>query len=138
MNIRRTDEAYTPSLPPRIVIGPYVYRVLTDVSKLRKTEEVMHDSIRAYCDLDALEIVIDASAAIGLQRTILWHEIKHAIVDLGHGRDDRLRQEDWILKMTALELDVLRRNPDLVSFLTFNDALDAKPSIDSETSPDVR
>jgi hypothetical protein len=52
-------------------------------------------------------------------RTTLWHEIKHGIIGLtiDEGHTEPTTEEAVITKLVALEIGVLRDNPELVKYL---------------------
>src|SRR3712207_3499875 len=110
-------------MPSAIKVGPFRYRVLMDAQKLRASERKngdAADSQMGHVRHADLEIVIDPTVAPDQKAETLWHEVKHAIANLS-AADGKFDEEQWIGRMSPMELAVLRENPVLVAFLTAED-----------------
>jgi hypothetical protein len=107
-------------MPKSVKVGPFVYSIGTDVSKIRGVEHEKQMACAAYTDRHMLEIHIDSSHALGAQRDSLWHEIKHCVCYVVN-YSGKLTEESMIETTTGMELAVLRDNPDVVAFLTSPD-----------------
>lgn len=104
-------------LPETIKVGPYVYSVSRDESKLRQFEHERNGQYSGRSDHEKLEIQVDPNGAPAYQRETLWHEVKHCVLRLS-GFSGKAGEEEMICRSSPLELAVLRDNPDLVEFLT--------------------
>jgi hypothetical protein len=107
-------------MPDRIVVGPFVYRVIADAAKLQAHEHKLQGAYSGYSDHSAMEIVIGPHEAICSQREVLWHEIKHCVVHL-FGEYGKMDDETYIRRTAPMELAVLRSNPALVAYLLGED-----------------
>ena len=97
-----------------IQVGPYKYRIVANDRVLAL------DSLAGRCDPNRLEIHLDRNTAPGVQRETLLHELIHAVMDLA-GLSQELAdeaEEMYVRRISPVLLDVLRRNPKLVQFLT--------------------
>lgn len=103
--------------PTSIKIGPFVYTVSTDEAGLRRQEHAAKGACSGATSHPKLEIHIDPNDAPGQQRDTLWHEVKHAILNIS-GFDGKATEEEFIQRTSALELAALRDNPELVAYLT--------------------
>lgn len=110
----------TAPLPDRIRVGPYVYRVYADTARLQAHEREKKAGYSGYTDHQLMEIVIDPSDAPCHKRETLWHEVKHAVVNL-FGEYGKLDDEMHIRRTAPMELAVLRENPALVAYLLAED-----------------
>ena len=108
-------------LPTTVKVGPYIYSVSTNESELRREETNGRVHLRGCTDSQHLKIMIDATLAVGMQRQTLWHEVKHAIVDVLTMSNDKRSDEDWIARTAPMELAVMRENPSLLAFMLGED-----------------
>lgn len=103
-------------MPETVTVGPFEYEVVCDIE--RWNEEQQDAGVMGLTLSQKLRIMIKPGLIAAQSADTLWHEVKHAIVDLfDHSDHDAYDQEEWITKMTSLELMVLRENPDLVDYL---------------------
>ena len=97
----------------RIQIGPTVYSVVVDTA--------LADAGNCWGRLDYPREAIyvdDRQAGIGRRITIL-HEVLHGCF---HVTDNQHENEEAVVgSLTAVLLDTLRRNPELVAYLTGDD-----------------
>lgn len=104
------------SLPNHIHIGPLTYRVTEELADHNQgVVDDLHDTygrIRYSKEL----IILDPNQNIAHKRVALLHEVMHGCWHLG----DRSHKNDEkaIRSLCAPLLDVLRRNPELVAYLT--------------------
>lgn len=103
-------------LPPRLVVGPFIYQVSADAAKLRDHEHNKRGAYGGYTEHALLEIILDPTLAPGTMRETLWHEVKHAVIYL-FGEYGDMNDETYVRRTAAMELAVLRQNPGLVRFL---------------------
>lgn len=109
--------------PPKVVrIGPFkwevvVNQVLLDMCNVSSADEVRGDG---RCDYQNTRLLISSKLTPDLTADTVLHEILHAIsystglVDLLGGESD----ERMARMLAPALLDVLRRNPALVRYLT--------------------
>jgi len=108
-------------LPSEVVVGPFTYAVLSDelaAAKAKADSESidnvgLHDSAKQTITVDP------AQGPDSLASTVL-HEVLHAIwYGVGLQESDAKEQEERVVSaITHPLLDTLRRNPDLVKYLT--------------------
>lgn len=99
-------------MPQTLKVGPYVYTVVGDPG-------MADDGDLGKVDLEGLRIVLDDSLAPTQVRSTLLHEVLHTCAfAVGIDGDVRLTQEDFIVRVEAMLLGVLRENPAFVTFVT--------------------
>lgn len=114
----------TPPLPQNVAVGPYVYTITDDIVELSRASVKERDPLDGYCSPRRQQILVDTdSSHPGSSRYTLLHEVVHAIVDVtGHSKQwGDQDEEEFVTRFTPVLLDVLRRNPDLVAYLTVSD-----------------
>lgn len=104
-------------LPESIDVGPFTYTVVTDELDVLRTCVSEHKELLGFHDEKALRIVVDPSQAPGQQRDTLLHELLHAVAAMT-GADLGDNEEKVVRRLSPALLDLLRRNPNLVRFLT--------------------
>lgn len=106
------------AIPTRILLGPHVWRVLTDPDT---SAYLSHCADRGTTDAQSLTIRVEAStqAADSAANTLL-HELLHACWETSglavHDANDH--QEQVIASLAPQVLHLLRANPELVRYLT--------------------
>ena len=107
------------SLPTSIDIGPFSYKITIDELTRQRAQETSRTNLLGETDHDKLQIIIDASAPIGLLRETLLHETLHTIAKVsGLTHDwDTDEEEGIIQRICPLLLEVFRRNPSVVAYL---------------------
>lgn len=111
-----------PKPPKRIVVGPFTYRVTHDRATMNARCRTEGGDLMGSAEHRSLTIDLDPDQAPGQKRDTVLHEVLHTITEmtglaLVWGNDD----EDFIRRISPVLLDVLRRNPKLVGFLTADD-----------------
>lgn len=111
----------TSPLPPSVAVGPYRYDITDDLVELSRASVKERNPLDGYCSPRRQQILVDThDSHPGSSRYTLLHEVVHAMTDLtGHSKewsDDD--EEAFVTRFTPVLLDVLRRNPDLVAYLT--------------------
>jgi hypothetical protein len=105
-------------VPSKVRVLSIVYQVKIDHNAIR--DHGWDNDTRGLCDVHAGIIHLDERTPLTIQRTILWHEVKHAIYS-AVGRDaahkPKMNEEESIDAVSVAEVAVLRDNPLLVSFL---------------------
>ena len=104
------------NVPAQIALGPHTYEIRSDheTSTLLREDGKAGDSLRAR-----LIIRVDAEVPHTSVAETLLHETLHCIWDLTPLRDASDDEEERIVSALApYLLDVLRRNPKLVTYLT--------------------
>lgn len=107
-------------LPKSVLIGAQRYRII----ERNESEDGMLGEAYAYTLVESNLIVMRANLPLERKRSILIHEILHAIV-FTYGRSDRVEKnesfDDWehhfIVLIQEPWLVALRENPELVEFL---------------------
>lgn len=108
--------------PKRIHVGPFEYRVTFDEQAMTARCRAEATELLGHCDTGHLVIDVDPGQPVGQARDTTMHEALHAIVDLtglNHAWGDS--EEDFICRLSPAILDLLRRNPKLVAYLTADD-----------------
>lgn len=108
------------AMPSSIDVGPFMYTVESDELDLLRTSKAEHEILLGHCDEAKLQILVDLEQAAGQLRDTLLHEALHAVF-AQLGLDDELgqaKEEMVIRRLSPALLALLRRNPQLVSFLT--------------------
>jgi hypothetical protein len=112
------------NLPQTIEVGPYRYRVLTDIDAQitlaghsPDSQDEDHDGCVGLTDPHTLTILLDPTQASDALRATFAHELIHAIANLCDLGDDN-SEEDWAARLGPQLCDVLRRNPAVVAYLT--------------------
>lgn len=106
--------------PPKTIhVGPYAFRVVRRRTSIADGEKVGDTNI-------ALARIRYSSAQSPMQeRATLLHEVLHAIAHTAAiNDDDELKQEEWISRIEAGLLGVLRDNHELVEWLLDSNALE--------------
>lgn len=109
----------SPPIPDTVEVGPLVYALITDELELRR-REAGAEPLRGECSTDRLRIVLDVELPIARIRQVVLHELLHAVYEstgLGAELGDKA-EEAQIARLTNPLLDLLRRNPTLVAYLT--------------------
>ena len=104
-------------VPSVIILGPHTYEVRTDVESIRqlRAEERRGDS---FADLLYLRLDTD------LPRTSLAETLLHEAMHIAWHQAGVTDSDDEERTVTALAprlLELLRRNPEVVAYLTSND-----------------
>jgi len=106
-------------LPRHIVVGPHRYQLVRDASV---REPLGGDS--GDCSIELLRIRVSPDLALSQERDTVLHETLHAVADMTGvthelGSDT---EEKFVRRLTPAVLDLLRRNPALVAYLTGKEA----------------
>lgn len=107
-------------LPAGFDLGPFTYTVLVDEVAIAKVSKRQGLDLFGNCDGDMLTVTIDPGVAPGMLRETLLHEALHAVTAMsgvayeqGEEGEERL-----VRRLSPLLLELLRRNPAFVAFLT--------------------
>ncbi len=107
--------------PPRaVMVGPHIYDVRTSAALVR---DMRADGEHGRCRPAELTIDLDPEHPLTVVAETLLHEIVHAClsgagVSAALAEIDDALEERIVLAVSPLLLDVLRSNPELVTFLT--------------------
>lgn len=109
-------------LPTNIKIGPFYYSVYCDAPSWYCGQLTIVDQPRPYgygfTHHKSESIYLNPNLEIMTMRDTLWHEIKHVVFRVaGFVEEDKFTEEFAIERSTAIELGILRDNPDLVAYL---------------------
>lgn len=113
-----------PDMPERIQVGPHRYTVeATEAAIAKARAGGPGPSLMGQHDSHDLTIVLAPDLPASQQADTLLHELLHAV--MAHSGIDAVLtnerdglDEQVVMAVTALLLDTLQRNPDLVAFLT--------------------
>jgi hypothetical protein len=107
-------------LPRRIHVGPHIYSVVCDAAAMAAECRDAGEDLVGRCSHRTLTIHIEPDQARSQMRDTLLHEVLHAVANMTalDGEWGAEREEEVILRLAPALLDVLRRNPRLVAFLT--------------------
>jgi hypothetical protein len=105
---------------PSFKVGPFLYDV--QYSETVVDPDNRDRNISGYCSQSRCTIYIATSDRCEeFIRTTLWHEVKHAVLDITCDTDkasaDAIDEEQLIQRLASLEIGVLRDNPKLVEYL---------------------
>lgn len=104
-------------IPKRITVGPYRFTLTLDENAcLRDSVAQGSDHLFGLMLPFEQKIVVNPRQGDDMKRDTVLHEVLHAIL-LGMGLEDDL-EERVISTVSPALLDTLRRNPDLVEYLT--------------------
>lgn len=108
-------------LPSEVIVGPYRYAVLTDEMAVERARvKAEHAEVYGLLDSSATTITLDPAQSADCLADTLLHEVLHAVwrlVGLDDGPTERY-EERVARAMAPTLLDTLRRNPELVKYLT--------------------
>jgi hypothetical protein len=113
-------------VPPTYVdVGPYRYRIGWTEKRWRKVIRQTENVSSAYTCNATLRIDIEPGLAYGAAREVLMHELMHAAAKCSVGWDtidvaaEGIDGEELAIRMLSPHmLDILRRNPHVVAWLT--------------------
>ncbi len=108
----------TEPIPPELTVGPHTYTVRTDTEAAHRTRS---EGRLAHTHIDQLLIELDPDRPPSTIAESLLHETLHACWHQAQlNTQDALQEhEEHVVTMLAPSLlDVLRRNPGLVRYLT--------------------
>lgn len=108
-------------LPREVIIGAQLYRII----ERSESEDGMLGEAYAYTLIESNLIVMRRGLPMDRKRSILIHELMHAII-FTFGRSDRVEKsesfDDWEHHFITLTqeplLMLIRQNPELIEFLT--------------------
>jgi hypothetical protein len=110
-------------LPDHVDVGPFRYTITSDELTRHRAQEVAQTIILGETDHDRLTIILNETMQPGLARETLMHECLHVVTEVcglrrkwGNAKDERI-----IRRLSPLLLELLRRNPDIVSYLMGED-----------------
>lgn len=107
------------TLPQRVQIGPYVYRVSQDGAECNAAQVADSSQFWARIQHTTNTILVNPDQQPSRKRAMLLHEVLHGVLDLSDTRDRKeMTEEDLVQALAAPLLDTLRRNLDLVAYLT--------------------
>jgi hypothetical protein len=107
-----------PPMPSSVVVGPYVYAVVADRALVDRASIEGKEVELGECDHKRQRILIDPDLGPDATAEVLLHEVLHALTyatDLD--RDLGENEEPTVARLAFAMLDLLRRNPQLVTFL---------------------
>lgn len=106
-------------IPASVAVGPYVYsiQVVYEIEHEDGPDRMMLGDTSKR--LQRIRIADWTSQGPDQQRDTVWHETMHAIFEFMQLHHDFDESEERIISALATgTLDVLRRNPELVQYLT--------------------
>jgi hypothetical protein len=107
-------------MPDEITVGPFTYTVSDDRHDVDRASFEEKDQLLGGCHHTSLRIVIEPDQHPAVAAETLLHEVLHCCTQVAGLLDElgERREEQVVRRLAPLLLDVLRRNPDLVAWLT--------------------
>lgn len=107
-------------LPTSVEVGPFRYEVSIDPDELAHTCRSEHADLMGHTNHRHLRIVLDVSLAPDMLAETLMHEVLHAVFEVNGLSDEwgAEREEAVVRRTSPMLVEVLRRNPELVAFVT--------------------
>lgn len=102
-------------MPSAVQVGPFVYAVAIDDAGLNAEAVTQRQGLDGVTDMATKRIYLRSKLAPEYEAETLLHEVIHTINDMVGLMDDG--EETRTRAQSPALLDVLRRNPQLVSFL---------------------
>lgn len=105
--------------PRKVQVGPFVYTVSSDQAEMAAAVREDRKEMFGRTDHAALRILLEPTQTEPRMRDTLLHEVLHTLTTLT-GLDMELGQDEegMVNRMAPALLDVMRRNPQLVAYLT--------------------
>lgn len=105
-------------MPDTVAIGPYTFTLTSAGDAWTANPKAETASMYGHTDMEHTQILLHPNCAPTLGRTIVVHEVLHAVAfTAGHSDQRKRTEEDWVLMVAPLLLDTLRRNPALTAYL---------------------
>lgn len=114
----------TAPLPKAVHVGARRYAIVADQVALDRAQVKLRADLNGCTNNEQLVITLDATNHADVVKETLLHEVLHTITEYT-GVDDDLGADDEekvVNRLAPVLLDVLRRNPKLVAYLTDTDA----------------
>ena len=105
-------------LPKQVIVGPCRYEVVRDEAVINKAQVERKTDLLGSHDGQRQRLILAPDQAPDCEADTLLHEILHACYYIGGGQKDDDQEEEFVATVSGLLLDCLRRNPQLVSYLT--------------------
>lgn len=107
------------TVPKTIDVGPYRYRVVVDGDAIARVSVADGaPALAGHHDPAAQVITIDPALGPDAMAETLLHEVLHASLEQVPNDLTTAEEEGLVLGLGFVVLDVLRKNPALVTFLT--------------------
>jgi hypothetical protein len=106
--------------PKRIKVGPVSYELSSSRAEINEASVSEKVSLIGYADHSLLKIILHPDMAAGRKREVLLHETLHCLTTLAgiNAELDEDDEEKFVNRLAPVLLDLLRRNPRLVGYLT--------------------
>lgn len=100
-------------------MGPVTYRVGYDTQDWESTgNSDQMPKMYGYTDHRQSVILLHPQTSPGMLPVVFLHELMHAVAFTAGAVDTRDRpEEDWVVMVSPMLLDTLRRNPKVTAFL---------------------
>lgn len=95
-------------MPESIKIGPHTYTLV----------RAYRNGANGYCDMDGLKLAVAPRLRKTKAQEVLLHEILHALTHPTLCSAEKFTDEEFVTGMTPILLQVLKENPDLLTYLT--------------------
>jgi hypothetical protein len=113
-------------IPAEIVVGPYRYRVVVDQAAIDRAGQEARATLLGQHNPREGAIYLAPDLPDDLEAETLVHELLHTVFDAvgvggGDGDEtllDQTMEERLVRQCSPMLLDTLRRNPQLVAYLT--------------------
>lgn len=110
--------------PGKVQVGPFSYDVVVDADAVARLNRGQNGFMVGATDTTRQLIAVDPDLGPDQQADTVLHEILHAVMSLtGLASDlDDDTEEQVVFRLAGPLLDVLRRNPRLVAYLTMKES----------------
>lgn len=109
-------------MPDSVAVGPYTFALTSEPAAWIGNPKAEGASMYGHTDMEHTQILLHPNCAPTLGKTIVLHEVLHAVAFTAGQSDHRNRTEDdWVVMVAPLLLDTLRRNPALTAYLLASD-----------------
>lgn len=107
-------------MPAAVELGPFRYTVTTAELDLLRAAERQRSTLMGHADHETLTVVVDGRMAVGAQRETLMHELLHVVTEVAglNSTWSSADEEANVRRLSPIVLELLRRNPAAVAFLT--------------------
>lgn len=109
--------------PAQIVVGPVVYTVSSkpsdvDAAIVAAVKSQGQPDFYGVTNHPNLTITLNPEQADGQLRDTVLHEVLHTVTTIASLELSGKEEEEFVSRISPILLDVLRRNPALVEYLT--------------------
>jgi hypothetical protein len=104
--------------PSSIVVGPYTYSVIVDLDAVARASHECGSTVSGNSNHARQEIALEPELGPDATAEVLTHEVVHCLLDQAPLELSSAEEERIARAFGYSLLELLRRNPELVAFLT--------------------